>query len=204
MQKELWNELNEILAGDREELTMELAVNKLLPYIKKCSTNNYQKAKSYNLNIPYEDFYSNSLFEVWEGLKAFVNDNTLNLKNIIIYRLNIAEKKTWRQYKKNGHSYDSNQITYNSARWTEIDFDIQDNFNFENHLIIKRLFEQSLLQYTTIDKEKAIVISLLSKGYSSKEAFNIAYQTNDYNPKDRKKIERIKKQFIDLYFNSQF
>lgn len=198
MKKILWEILTKILSNNEEE-NINQAISLLIPYIKICSKNNYKKAKMYSLVIPYEDFYSNSLLEVWEGLKAYVKNNNLNLKNVVIYRISIAERKTWNQYKKRGNNTDTNEITYNTVRWSEIDFEIKEDMNFENYLVGKESFIKSLYIFQKTDQNKADIIRLLVRGYSSKEAFNIVYKTNEYRPKDRKKIERIRKQFLEIY-----
>jgi hypothetical protein len=195
----IWDEINLIRFKYEKNEILDLLLEKLKPYIKKCASNSYQKSKMYNLSIPYEDFYSNALLEVWDGLKVVLNNEKLVLKNVVIYRIGMSEKKTWLQYKKRGDNNDSKKITYNSVRWAEISFDISCNNDYEKMIIQKEILKKSLKSYSKINKKKSEVIRLLYEGYSPKESLQIIYGIDTYESKDRKKIERIRNEFKEIY-----
>ncbi|MDT2660509.1 hypothetical protein P7E02_11560 [Enterococcus hulanensis] len=202
MKQDFWVELEMVIKDSKlgEEFA-DKAIQKLLPYIKTCVGNYYRKALSYGVMIPFEDFYSNSLLSVWEGLQAIKSNTELNIKNVILYRLNISEKKTWRQYRKKGASTDSQQISYSSARWADLDFDCTDSHDLEHDVLSISHFDSCIKQFSMINQEYAEIIKLLITGYSSKEAFQKVYNISNYSSKERKKMERIKKRFKQVYNN---
>lgn len=199
MRENIWDEINLIRFLYEKNEIMDLLLEKLNPYIKKCASNSYQKSKMYNLSIPYEDFYSNALFEVWDGLKAVLKNEKLVLKNVVLYRISVSEKKTWQQYKKRGNNTDSKQTTYNSVRWTDISFDISCDFDYEKTIIQNEILKKSLKSYSKINKKKSEVIRLLYEGYSPGESLQIIYGIDTYESKDRKRIERIRNEFKEIY-----
>ncbi|MDT2782647.1 hypothetical protein P7H41_11845 [Vagococcus fluvialis] len=199
MRENIWNELNLIRFTCEKHEIMDMLLVKLKPYIKKCASNSYQKSQMYNLSIPYEDFYSNALLEVWDGLIAVIDDKKLNLKNVVIYRINLSEKKTWQQYKKRGNNTDSDQTTYNSVRWSEINFDIFSTYDYEKSIIQREVLRESIEYYCKINKKNSEIIGLINEGYSPRESLKIIYGVNTYESKDRKRIQRIRKEFKEIY-----
>lgn len=198
MKKNIWLQLV-ILFDSNNIYRIELALELLIPYIKVCGNDYWKKAQSYGLSIAFEDFYSNVLLNVWEGLLAYDKDKQLNLKNVVLYRLSISEKKTWRQYRKTDTFSKETKVNYSSARWEELDFTCTDTRNFTNDIVALNWLENCIEIYHKKNYKGAQVIKLLSLGYSSKEAFLAVYNVPNYTAKERKQMERIKKDFKSIF-----
>lgn len=71
----MWNELEELFLINNTSLEISYVYEKGLeiinPYLIKCSKIFQQNANDRNLNIPFEDFYSNALLYVWKGMERY-------------------------------------------------------------------------------------------------------------------------------------
>ena len=197
---EFWEELEikvELYRNNRKEMIMNDILEFCCKYLKTCAMNSYNKAKNTSVYIPFEDFYSQYLLCFWEGICDYIELEGFTLKNILLRRLFIAERKVWRMYKKISNSKeDKNQTSYNSTRWQTLEFDFDSidikSFRMEEDLILNEAFEN----YCKNNRKNAELIYLLFIGYSPSEAVELLDISNTYDAKTRKKVQRIKESFI--------
>lgn len=104
-----WEELEikvNIYISSRKSYDMDDIILCSSKYLKTCAHNSRKKAENLGVYIPFEDFYSEYLLSFWQGIETFLDSTNLSLKNIILRRLFIAEKKfgdcTRKKLKQNG------------------------------------------------------------------------------------------------------
>ncbi|EOH91588.1 BacL2 family protein [Enterococcus villorum] len=181
-----------------DEAILELMIKKLDPYIKTCAHNFVFKARSNGVFIPFEDFYSNLMLAIWQGIEDFRNIRTSTFKNVALRRIFIAEKKTWNQYKKTGNKkFDKNGVTYGVTRWEELET-LNNNTQYTIYDNAEVFIEEKLLieNFKKLDPFKGTFIELLSLGYSPKEICLLLGISQTYDAKTRKKCQRIKESFL--------
>lgn len=99
-----WEELEEKVDCyklNSSEENMNTIIVYSMKYLKVCAMNSKKKGIANGVFIPFDDFYSQYLLTLWESVLDYVNIENHSLKNIILHRLFIAERKVWRLYKKN-------------------------------------------------------------------------------------------------------
>lgn len=211
----MWEELDKLFSVSNSRIVesneiYEVGLRVINPYLLKCAKNFQRKAKIYNVNIPFEDFYSNALYFVWEGMRDYIEKSLFDyqIKNILIRRIKLSELKTWNMYKTKGTPQDKKEISYESSRYfsiSEINSSyLGKNFNFNDDIAVKFTITSALSLMRKSDIDGTDFIVKLLQGYSSKEAFLLTFkETNNYGNKERKQAERLKKKFINLYNKSK-
>lgn len=124
---EFWAEvtrLSDIYRFTNKEEDLINVMEYMERYIGVSAKNAKHRSELYKLCIPYEDFISSFDLAVWEALETYAGQEKVEhtFKNIVLFRMNLAEKSVWRLYKSNTcDSADKNGISYDSARWNELD-----------------------------------------------------------------------------------
>ena len=213
MKKFLWNKLEKLFLINNSSIEVSSIYEKGLkiinPYLISCSKIFQQNARYRSLDIPFEDFYSNSLLYVWKGMEDYIEkqlSDRYTIKNVLIRRIKLSELKTWGMYKKKGTKYDQQKISYASARnylLTEInEAHFSSNSNVDTNVVVKISVKESLKIMKENNLEGANFIKKLLMGYSSKDAFLETMKgVQKYGSRERKQAERIKKKFISIYDN---
>lgn len=202
-----WNELVKLSKRYKVSNDVEI-VEKMLkmldPYFKTCARNSMEKAKNVNVFIPYEDFYSNILFAGWKAIEDFKDITESTFKNVILRRIYIAERETWKQYKKSGNKRtDKDGKTYAATQW--IDIEKLDSLpqKMGNYQEVEDISNRVILEeFTKKNRLKGQVIYLLYLGYSCKECCSILNISSSYDAKTRKKMQRIRSEFAEFFNES--
>lgn len=195
----IWQMIDDLLkkyylTNDKDIL--DLIILDLDPYIKSCAHRFVFKAQSNGVFIPFEDFYSNLCLAIWEGIEDFKSISGSTFKNVTLRRIYIAEKKTWKQYKKSGSKvFNKDGITYDVTRWENIE-----SLHHSKNCTVKsaeRSIEEKLLieNFKKQDFFRGTFIELLYHGYSCKEICLLLGISKTYDAKTRKKCQRIKESF---------
>ena len=96
----------------------------------------------------------------WEGICDYIELEGFTLKNILLRRLFIAERKVWRMYKKISNSKeDKNQTSYNSTRWQTLEFDFDSIDFYKKKFRQESLSNEEFLKSPTLhNKIKAAIV----------------------------------------------
>ncbi|MFV0560610.1 MAG: hypothetical protein ACK5NA_07830 [Enterococcus sp.] len=166
-------------------------------YVKSAAKQAHNRSTYCGLHIPKEDFYSHFLTSIWQAILDYSKDEThkYKLKNVVLKRLNFAEKTVWRNY-KNGKQYDA-------AKWSELgDSEITSNAtSIEESVISKDILKTYIKKYP----KKGIIIYLLFSGYwySPSEVVKLTKMGNSYTPTLRKRIQRVRVHFYTYLNNNK-
>jgi|GEM_PF-1285726 len=199
-----WEELEikvNIYISSRKSYDMDDIILCSSKYLKTCAHNSRKKAENLGVYIPFEDFYSEYLLSFWQGIETFLDSTNLSLKNIILRRLFIAEKKVWRLYKKKTKTeWDKNGVSYASARWEELNNEKVTKKTYNQFTDYMLIMNDDFRNFANEKQENSQLISLLLFGYSPSETIKIMGISDNYDTASRKKIERAKKSF-ERYLN---
>lgn len=185
-------------------------------YMITCVRKGVKNAKDYGLEIPKEDFESRVYEYLWNAIEAYEIDGKSTFKNIAINRIKFAEIHTFRQYIHAGSKDDKDGKTYNSARWDSLDRQVGGSEGEESKTMADVVLgdtESAELEYMDNTDEGRIiagfkdessryanVIHFMSKGYDGDALAQITGESDTYDSKMRKLVQRAKKAFAE-YMN---
>lgn len=157
-------------------------------YLKVCAMNSRKKANANGVFIPFDDFYSQYLLTLWETVLDYVDIENHSLKNVLLHRLFIAERKVWRLYKKKSYSpNDKDNISYTATRWNVLNDEILQGEIYSAKYEGQITLQECLQAYRKENQEDSKLIELLIKGYSPSESVKILGINLEYNAAARKK-----------------
>lgn len=185
-------------------------------YMITCVRKGVKNAKDYGLEIPKEDFESRVYEYLWNAIEAYEIDGKSTFKNIAINRIKFAEIHTFRQYTHAGSKDDKDGKTYNSARWDSLDRQVGGSEGEESNTMADVVLENAAsAEHEFLDETDegriiagfkdessryANVIHYMSKGYDGDALAQITGESDTYDAKMRKLVQRAKKAFME-YMN---
>lgn len=201
---------NEKNATKKEQL-LEKLFDKMNGYKQSCITNAVKNAESYGLSIPEEDFESRFNQYLWEAVESFQPDGQTTFRNIIITRFRLAEVHTFRQYRCVGNDTDKDRLTYEKARWDSLDRTISngsdddnktlgevyigEDLSAEDEVLIDMEVEEILKAFIKENERYGRVIRYLYLGYKGEDLAIATGESDKYDAKVRKLVQRSKQAF---------
>lgn len=198
---EFWAEvtrLSDIYRFTNKEEDLINVMEYMERYIGVSAKNAKHRSELYKLCIPYEDFISSFDLVVWEALETYAGQEKVEhtFKNIVLFRMNLAEKSVWRLYKSNTcDSADKNGISYDSARWNELDSNTCQQKDAGIDIEEAICYKEMLKNYIKKFPKQSKFILLLLQGYTSCEASKLCQWGSNYDEKSRKRAQRTKQHF---------
>ena len=175
---EFWAEvtrLSDIYRFTNKEEDLINVMEYMERYIGVSAKNAKHRSELYKLCIPYEDFISSFDLAVWEALETYAGQEKVEhtFKNIVLFRMNLAEKSVWRLYKSN------------TCDQKDAGIDIEEAI----------CYKEMLKNYIKKFPKQSKFILLLLQGYTSCEASKLCQWGSNDDEKSRKRAQRTKQHF---------
>lgn len=186
MKKDMWQKvaiLGEQYSLSKEEKFIDEIFRVMDTYLISIACRSQEKSKYIGNYIGFEDFYSNLMVAIWEGIEFYATQegHQYTLKNILIKRIRFSEIKTWK----------SNQMNLCGTDYLE---KIENKMSSKNHMALREFYDL-IFRFRKKYVVEGTIIYLLAIGYSPANAIKCLRLSAQYDDKHRKKIQRIRAKF---------